>query len=223
MDSSLFVAELRLRLQVEDAADDTWCPKCDAVLDKHSHHAAVCLAGGERTHRHHAVRDLIASWAERAGLRPEKEKPGLLLPHQPDDHKTSHRRPADVFVPAFNGAPTAFDIAITAFQRLDTLAEAGHVAAAAATAYTEVKRKHLRTAELCAAQNVHFQPLVAESTGTWSPEAAKVLQQLARTAAVRSGEDAGLAQANLFQEACILIRGHRARAALRRRAELNAA
>ena len=82
MDSSLFVAELRLRLQVEDAADDTWCPKCDAVLDKHSHHAAVCLAGGERTHRHHAVRDLIASWAERAGLRPEKEKPGLLLPHQ---------------------------------------------------------------------------------------------------------------------------------------------
>ncbi|CAK9072146.1 132 kDa protein [Durusdinium trenchii] len=207
MESALFVAELRLRLQVADAAEDTWCPKCDAVLDTHSHHAAVCLAGGERTQRRHAVRDLISSWAERVGLRPEKEKPGLLLPQHPDDHRSCQRRPADIFIPVFNGAPTAFDIAVTASQRLDTLAEAGHVAAAAATAYTEVKRKHLNTAELCAAQNVRFQPLVAETTGVWSPEAARVLRQVARTAALRSGDDVGLAQANLFQEACILIRG----------------
>ena len=146
MESALFVAELRSRFQVADAAEDTWCPTCDAVLDTRSHHAAVCLAGGERTQRHHAVRDLMFSWAERAGLRPDTEKPGSLLPQHLDDHRSSQRRPADVFVPAFNGAPTAFDIAITAFQRLDTLAEAGHVAAAAATAYAEMKRKHLQTA-----------------------------------------------------------------------------
>ena len=54
---------------------------------------------------------------------------------------------------------------------------------------------------------MHFQPLVAESTGTWCPEASKVLRQIARAAALRSGEDCGLAQAHLFQEACVAIRG----------------
>ena len=163
---------------------------------------------------------LIISWVERTGLRPEKEKLGFLLPQQYDDHKTSHRRPANVFVPAFNGGPIVFDLANTAFQRLDILAEAGHVAGAAATACTEVKRKYLRIAELCAAQNGKFQSIVVESTGT-RPEAAKVLQQLARTAAVYFGEDADLAQAHLFQEGCILIRGYHALAVLRRRTELN--
>ena len=64
---------------------DTWCPKCDGVLDKFSLHAGTCAAGGERTQRHNALRDLLASWADRAGLQAEVEKPGLLLPQRPDE------------------------------------------------------------------------------------------------------------------------------------------
>ena len=49
MEPASFAAELRLRLGVPDAAEDCWCPRCDAVLDRFGHHAAVCVAGGERT------------------------------------------------------------------------------------------------------------------------------------------------------------------------------
>ena len=59
MEGPAFVAELRVRLGVPDASSDTWCPRCDAVLDTMSHHAPMCAAGGERTQRHHAVRDVV--------------------------------------------------------------------------------------------------------------------------------------------------------------------
>ena len=64
----------------------------------------------------------------------------------------------------------------------------------------------------CAAQNVTFLPMVIETTGAWSPEAARALGHISRAAgSPRSG-------ATLLQEACVLVRSWRARAALRRRA-----
>ena len=42
----------------------------------HGYHAGICIAGGERV----SLRDLVYRWAERACLRPEREKSGLLLP-----------------------------------------------------------------------------------------------------------------------------------------------
>ena len=147
MEPAAFLSELRVRLQVPDAASDTWCPLCDAVLDHNSHHAGMCVAGGERTQRHHAVRDLVHTWCQRAGLRPEREKLGLLLPTGPEDMNNSQaRRPADVYLPAFAGSPTAFDFAITAPQRQETLAQASVRTAAAAEAYARHKELHLHTA-----------------------------------------------------------------------------
>ena len=96
----------------------------------------MCVAGGERTQRHNAVRDLVFAWAERAGLRPEKERTGLLLPQCPDDTQSARRRPADVYLPALSGSPAALDFAITAPQRQETLAMAGRATGAAADAYT---------------------------------------------------------------------------------------
>ena len=60
MEPAIFGAELRIRLGIPEAAADTWCPRCDGVLDCQGHHSAVCVAGGERTQRHNAVRDLVA-------------------------------------------------------------------------------------------------------------------------------------------------------------------
>ena len=74
MEPAIFITELGQRLGVADAVADGWCPKCDAVMDRFSHHAAVCLAGGERTQRHHAIRDRLAWWLDVAGLKPEKER-----------------------------------------------------------------------------------------------------------------------------------------------------
>lgn len=169
MEPAVFIAELRHRLGVPDAAADGWCPRCDGVLDSLSLHAGVCIAGSERTQRHHALRDLVCAWADRAGLHPEKERPGLLLPQQPEDTGVGRRRPADIFVPTFSGKPTAFDLAVTGFQRQASLGEAGRQGGAAATAYSAVKMSHLDTASLCQQQGLSFIPLVAETTGTWAP------------------------------------------------------
>jgi hypothetical protein len=56
---------------------------------------------------------VVHAWAEKAGLRPEKERPGLLLPQSPHDTQSARRRPADVFLPALAGGPAALDFAIT--------------------------------------------------------------------------------------------------------------
>ena len=43
LEPAVFSAELRF-LGVPDAARDCWCPLCDGVLDRHSHHSATCVA-----------------------------------------------------------------------------------------------------------------------------------------------------------------------------------
>ncbi|CAK9077759.1 unnamed protein product [Durusdinium trenchii] len=62
MEPAVFTAELRVRLRVPESSTDAWCPKCDAILDSHGHHAGMCIAGGERTLRHNALRDLEAGF-----------------------------------------------------------------------------------------------------------------------------------------------------------------
>ena len=165
MEPAVFVTELRQRLGVADASTEAWCPRCDGVLDTLSLHAAVCCAGGERTVRHHALRDILATWVDRAGLQPEKEKGGLLLPQHPDDSSSIRRRPADLYVPSYLGSPTAFDLAVTAPSRQATLGEAARTSLAAASAYADTKAAHLETAAACRGQGVEFSPLVAEATG----------------------------------------------------------
>ena len=167
MEPAVFTAELRHRLGVAEASSDGWCPRCDSVLDTFSLHAGVCIAGGERNQRHNALRDLLCTWADRAGLHPEKEKPGLLLPQRPEETGVARRRPADIFAPCFSGKPTAFDLAVTGFQRQASLAEAGRQGGAAAAAYATVRMAHLDTASICRGQGLTFVPLVAETTGAW--------------------------------------------------------
>ena len=121
MEPAVFVTELRHRLMVPDAVEDAWRPECDAVLDRYFLHAGTCVAGGERAQRHNVVRDVLCSWADRAGLQPEDEKPGLLLPQKPGEAGQSLQR-----------SPIALDIAVTACQRMETLAETGREAVAAA-------------------------------------------------------------------------------------------
>jgi hypothetical protein len=219
MEKATFLAELRLRLGVADAPADSWCSRWDGIMDLLSYHAGSCIAGGERTQRHHAVRDVVFTWAAKAGLHPEKERPSLLLPQHPDDMRTAHRRPADVYLPALAGSPAALDFAVTAHQRPETLALASNQTGATADAYARHKESHLNTAALCASQGVAFVPMVAETTGLWETGAARVLRHIAAAAAARSGDSADIAYSTLLQELSVVIRSFRARAALRRRSE----
>ena len=145
-------------------------PQCNGIMDTLSLHAGACVAGGERTLRHTAVRDVLCRWAERAGLQPEKERPGLLLPQRPEDASHQQRRPADIFLPSYNGAPAA-----RLGHRGPTAAghrcQAGHRSPDGSHQLAATKASHLDTAKLCAAQGVRFVPMVAESAGAWEPEA----------------------------------------------------
>jgi CHAD domain-containing protein len=62
--------------------------------------------------------------------------------------------------------------------------------------------------------------MVVESTGAWDAAADRVLRQLARAAAAREGEDPSALHGELLQDMSVAVRRFRARAALRRRAEL---
>ena len=189
------------------------------MLDTFSLHAGVCIAGSERNQRHHALRDLVCTWADRAGLQPEKERPGLLLPQRPEDTGLARRRSADIFAPCFSGKPTAFDFAVTGFQRQASLADAGWQGGAAAAAYSAVKIAHLDTALCCQQQGLAFVPLLAETTGAWDPSAAKVLQTIARAVAAREQVEPAALFSEMLQKTSVLIRSFRGRAALQRRAD----
>ena len=117
MDSVIFVTELRHHLGMPGAADDQWCPQCNNILDTLFLHAGTYVAGGKKTLRYTAVCNAICKWADRAGLQPDKEHAGLLLPQRPKDIGAEHRRPTDIYLPSLHGSPAALDLAITTPQR----------------------------------------------------------------------------------------------------------
>ena len=106
---------------------------------------------------------------------------------------------------------------------METLAEAGREAVAAAAAYARSKEAYLDTARVCAAQGVAFQPMVLESTGAWEKGSGKILWHIARAVAVSEGAKPATMHSTMLQELSVVARSHRARAVLRRRAALGAA
>ncbi|CAK9102695.1 Retrovirus-related Pol polyprotein from transposon TNT 1-94 [Durusdinium trenchii] len=168
------------------ATADSWCPQCNGILDRLSLHAGTCVAGGEKTLRHTAVRDALCKWADRAGLQPEKERPGLLLPQRPGDVGTQNRRPADIFLPSLHGSPAALDLANGPPAGTGRGSSIG--------------------------SSVQFVPLVAESTGAWERAASQLLLQIACSAAARTGDDSATLHSDLLQELSVIIRSHRASA-----------
>ena len=144
------------------------------------------------------------------------EKAGLLPP-SPDSLDANLRRPADVYLPSWQGGrPAALDLAITSPHRQDMRQSAPLAVGAAATAYESTKRSHLNTAADCEHQGFAFVPVVGEPSGGWGPSAMCVLTSLAHAAAVRSGQTEGAVLRTYLQRLCASVRKARARALLRR-------
>ena len=139
-------------------------------------------------------------------------------PPRPDDPFSPNlRRPADVFLPSWShGVPAALDFAVTSPQRQDIMGQAARETGAAAAAYEQWKRDFLNTDIECTQQGVCFVPVVAESTGGWGAEGVKTLRQLAKAAGGRSGRAPQGAFTELLQSLCVIIRGAKARAVLKR-------
>lgn len=210
MPSAEFVAAVRLRLGEAAFPTDSWCPKCDAVLDTMGLHAVECAAGGDRTTRHHSLRDFLYIFARKAGLHVEREQAGLL-PNQP------RRRPGDLVFPLWpGGVPIAVDVAVTSPFRQAVVAEAAKQTLVAAKSYEAHKLADRETATLCAAQGLRLMPMVAEVTGGWGPDAQTVVAFLARAAALRSGAPVALATNQLYEALAVRLQRANARAVLAR-------
>jgi 3-deoxy-D-arabino-heptulosonate 7-phosphate (DAHP) synthase len=88
---------------------------------------------------------------------------------------------------------------------------------AAAADYDAKKRSFLDTERLCQTQGVTFLPMVMETTGAWSQEAAKVLFLIAKAVGVRTGRTAKEELQLILQASAVCVRRANARACLRRR------
>lgn len=81
MDASLFQIALKCRLCMPVFSNDGFCPSCGDCMDTFGDQALVCSCTGDRTVRHHALRNRFHEDVSTAGMSPEKEKAGLLPAH----------------------------------------------------------------------------------------------------------------------------------------------
>jgi len=170
MGAELFRVAVQRRLRMPILDRPSACPCCGSGLDIFMDHALVCQCGGDRTLRHNAIRDLVYKEAARAGLRPEKEKQGLLPP-RPDAERLrgepcqSDRRPADVWLLGWQGSPTALDFAATSGLQAAILYSSALDVSVALSGYESKKKIHLNTEEICRDSGLAFVPMVVESHG----------------------------------------------------------
>ena len=196
-------------------------------MDIYGDHCLVCSNGGERTKRHNLLRNHVYHFCAGAGLAPELEKPGLLMPRPymgalPEDGKAvedpSARRPADVFLPRWrHGTPVALDFAVTSGLRSDSVVASAQDAASPLRAYEDFKRTHLDTHRTCAAEGITFIPVIAEADGGgWGTEAQKVFYNLAKAKTSLTGETKNTHLSQLYQSLGFILHRENARSILRR-------
>ncbi len=229
MDHRLFQISLRRRLRMRIFEADCFCLSCGACMDAFADHALVCQCSGDRTVRHNCLRNLVYEEAGLAGLRPEREKAGLL-PQRPgsDGLSTStderRRRPADVWLPS---GPTnrseAVDFACTSGLRTDMVSRVDLQAPIVFSEYEHVKRSFKNTAQVCEAQGFVFSPIVIEAhSGAWSPAARKLFDFITEKAAAASSTYTKAEHESLrfAQRLSVTLHRENARAIARRMAEV---
>jgi hypothetical protein len=171
--------------------------------------------------------------AASAGLNPELERPGLLLPERPlvgafyedgtrpsDQDESNQRRPADVYIPRWRGGPaSAWDFAVTSGLRDDIVALSARDPEAAVVRYEDYKCSYKDTKQQCVDQGFTFTPVILEATGgKWGPQARKIWSELAKATALASGEltTGSTCGVQLQQRLGMALQKENARALLRR-------
>jgi hypothetical protein len=219
----------RLRALVFDR--DGFCPCCAGVMDRWGDHAITCACGGDRTIRHNAIRDICFDEAANGGLRPEREKAGLIPPRpEADDLPASvlapgSRRPADVWLPrGCRGRGEALDFAVTSAMRGDVFRQTADTPEAVFARYEDHKRQHLDTGHQCEAAGFAFVPMVLEAhAGVWSPTARGTLDWIARQSATARDEAVHTCTLRIAQRTSCTLHRENARAVLRHMVQVDAA
>ena len=229
MHHSLFQIALKRRLRMRVFDRDTFCLSCGACMDSFADHALQCQCSGDRTVRHNRLRNQVCDTAAKAGLRPEKEKAGLL-PQRPGNDglptvtDASRRRPADVWLPS---GPThvseALDFACTSGLQADMMERVVLQAPVVFSEYENFKRSYKNTDEMCEARGFKFTPMIAEAhSGAWSPAARAMFAFIAGKVAAASSTHTSeeVESLHFAQRLSITLQRENARAIMRRSAEV---
>ena len=143
---------------------------CNQKLDQFGYHALTCKIRTDTVSRHNNLRDIIYNQSRIAGLKPVKEKPGLVY--------KSKQRPADIFLPEVNNESDYWiDVAITDPRQPKFKLKSISTPGSAAEAYALIKREkygHLIK------EHAKFKPVIVETFGAWSKESHEIIELIAR-------------------------------------------
>ena len=221
MDSALFKVALRRRLRVPVCPADDYCPCCGGCMDRFGDHALTCSCNGDRTVRHNEIRNQFYSDAVWAGLRPEKEKAGLLPSRPAEDllpATQGARRPADVWLPRGRaGRGEALDFACSSSMRADLMARTAESPTVVFEEYDAFKRSFKNTEKHCTDQGFQFTPMILDShSGAWSSSARAMLGWVAQGVAAVWGDSVEAVSLRAAQRISISLHRENARAVMRR-------
>ncbi len=167
------------------------------------------------------MRNVAFEDASDAGLRPEREKAGLL-PSRPVldglPAGDSGLRLADVWFPrGDSGHGEAWGFAVLSGMRTDLIRVSADSHESIFTRYEAYKRAYKQTAESCETQGFRFIPMILEAhAGGWCPTARGVLDWIARQSAACHGEAAATTALRIAQRMSITLQRENARAVLKR-------
>ncbi|CAK0818161.1 unnamed protein product [Prorocentrum cordatum] len=140
-----FACEVKRRLFMPVYETDHVRPCCEDVCGRQKRARRLVRRGRDRVHRHNGAKNVLGTISTSAGVNPTLEQPGLLPP-RPDDAHANGRQPADVYYPSWlQGAPAAFDFAVSSPHRQSARVLAFQEVGRAAQEYESVKRNHATT------------------------------------------------------------------------------
>ena len=221
MDAALFRIAAKRRIRCPTPFSEAPCPCCGQILDIWGDHALVCPCQGDRTVRHNTLRNIGCEEAGAAGLRPERERAGLLPGRPTADGAppvATARRPADIWVPRGpSGGNTAFDFGVTCGMQAACMRQAAEDPQSLIVEYEEKKKQHLNTKEACRTVGLRFTPrIVAAHAGGLSQTTRGVIDWIAASLAAAKGSDKAGEALRIAQRISIALHRENARAILRR-------
>ena len=222
-----FATAVATRLGVDVMEGDHPCGFCGQLMDAGGLHVRSCMAGGEHTTQHNAVRDIYYDYCERGRLRPRSEAPRVLAEVLGVGDR---RRPADVLcIPALplarvlpDGArairtePVCFDFAIVNALGPSHWGQTAVEPGLAAEEYASYKRRDRGTEDACLQAGYRFWPVIHESQGGTSKSADAALRAIATAVAEVENRDAGKVREEMLGRIAVVLARSASRAICRR-------
>ena len=216
VESSDFGTNVACRLGVDVMEAGETCPKCGMLLDAQWIHPQSCMAGGDASRVHNAVRDVYEDYCRRGGMRPVHEAPELLRNR---DGEITRERPADILVipnlalatelpdggRAVRTERICFDFAVINALGPDHWSRTTIGSGEAAESYDGRKRRHNGTEARCREQGLLFWPIVFEQQGGCSKAADKATRAIAKAVAEREGRKESVVREEFRQIIAVIL------------------